>query len=147
MNCDITSAEKILRWFHSQIWGTNRLCHLYPGTSPRPGRNFVNPNKKRNLTDSEIESIFEIVQLHRFPVTIISSFNGTSFSLRIFSNYGESRQRLLTIESSQFPGNPDRASDRAVYEKMEELVGQKENIELIDSLKIARPARWSACCF
>lgn len=147
MDQTLEEAEKILSDLHAEIWNKERTTHLKPGMCLRPEIHFKNPNKLRDITDSELEMVIDLVRRYNFPVTIISSFCGASFSLRIYSNHGEPARRLLTIESSQFPNNGDRTNDETVYDLMHDLAGNQSNLALIEEHKIKKPAKYSACRF
>lgn len=139
-------AEEQLHQLHSKIWDNNRSKHMFPWGAPCPGADFRNPNKIRDLTLEEFDLIISYVQTFGFPVTVISSFGGASFNFKIYSNHGLPAKRLLSVESSQFPGNKDRTIDDEVYEVIYHLVFTEKNFELIKNQKsIERPAPRSAC--
>lgn len=145
MDLDLEDAEQFLVDLHAAIWKKDRISYLHPGHCPLPGRRFVNPNKIRDLTSDEAKLVFVLARKHNFPATIIPSFGGLSFNLKIYSNNGLAICRLISIESTHFPGNQGKARDKTTYSLVARFVYTKRNQELIKTHKVEKPARYTQC--
>lgn len=144
MKMTLDQAEEFLTDLHNKIWKPRNTDYLKPFKCPCPGKRFKNPNKRRGLTDEELDTVFSLIEEYDLPVTIISSFNGASFSLRIYANRKGSVCRLLTIESSQFPNNGGRKQDESVCGLMLSLANSPKNLALIKEHQIKKPAERTA---